>query len=85
MGKIRNEVFKRLDEEKIEPEEAFFRTYDLLMSEYGWVSPEEYLKLPQQTVNELAHQIKRRKEEENKIAKGGKGKKSLKEFIRSRN
>lgn len=61
MAKATESVLSRLAKNKSQTPpnyvESVFRIHHTLMKVYGWIPLEEFLKLPQQTVNNLVKEI----------------------------
>ena len=65
----RDFILRKLGKNKSKDQESsIYRIHHQLMKTYGWIPLEEFLKLPQQTVNDLIKEINKDTEAEKKEA-----------------
>jgi hypothetical protein len=67
MGRLADIVNRKIASSK--STNSLVDVYDAMMVEYGWIPPEDFLKLPQGLINALVIRINKRREQENKAAK----------------
>ena len=66
MGWLADSVTRKISSTKTN--NSLVAIYDAMMLDYGWIPPDEFLKLPQSLINNLLIRINKRRENDNKNA-----------------